>query len=160
LSAGWQSPPSRSTGYLAKTGDGVYQDDVLQKSLFLGLEPLFTLYRRPFTRNNFLSTLSNELKALGLRADDYSGHSFQKGAAQYAYTSGILDDQIQALGRWTSEVFRLYVATGTSVLYNLNHQFQTSSPAPLYLSVPPLSFNISYYYFGDGKAVPIRLPFF
>ncbi|KAJ5215291.1 uncharacterized protein N7498_001698 [Penicillium cinerascens] len=69
----------------------------------------------------------------------YLGHSFRKGAAQHAHDSGILDDQIQMLGRWTSEAFRVYFTTNASVLYKLNHQFQTGSPAPLSLLLPPPS---------------------
>ena len=84
-------------------------------------------------------TFSTKLRALGLQTDGYSGHSFRKGAAQHAHDSGILDDQIQMLGRWTSEAFRVYFTTNASVLYKLNHQFQTGSPAPLSLLVPPPS---------------------
>ncbi|KAH7114623.1 hypothetical protein EDB81DRAFT_848578 [Dactylonectria macrodidyma] len=70
---------------------------------------------------------------------DPKGPQFRKGAAQHAHDSGILDDQIQMLGRWTSEAFRVYFTTNASVLYKLNHQFQTGSPAPLSLLVPPPS---------------------
>ncbi|EED22574.1 hypothetical protein TSTA_060660, partial [Talaromyces stipitatus ATCC 10500] len=93
---------------LAKTGDGACPVDALQKLFFLdprGLNaPLFSFHRRPFTH-----------------------------AAQHAHNSGILDDQIQALGRWTSEAFRVYFTTNALILYKLNHQFQTGSPAPLSL---------------------------
>ncbi|KAF4769439.1 hypothetical protein HAV15_008849 [Penicillium sp. str.  len=128
---------------LAKTGDGACPVDALQRLLLLDPKapdaPLFSFHRRPFNRNNFLSTLSTKLKALGIHANGYSGHSFRKGAAQHAHDSGILDDQIQVLGRWTSDAFRVYFTTNTSVLYKLNHQFQTGSPAPLSLLLPPPS---------------------
>ncbi|KAI3244694.1 hypothetical protein CBS147309_9556 [Penicillium roqueforti] len=128
---------------LAKTGDGACPVDALQRLLLLDPKtpdaPLFSFHRRPFNRNNFLSTLSTKLRALGIHADGYSGHSFRKGAAQHAHDSGILDDQIQVLGRWTSEAFRVYFTTNTSALYKLNHQFQTGSPAPLSLLLPPPS---------------------
>ncbi|KAI3281148.1 hypothetical protein DTO002I6_9947 [Penicillium roqueforti] len=128
---------------LAKTGDGACPVDALQRLLLLDPKasdaPLFSFHRRPFNRNNFLSTLSTKLRALGIHADGYSGHSFRKGVAQHAHDSGILDDQIQVLGRWTSEAFRVYFTTNTSALYKLNHQFQTGSPAPLSLLLPPPS---------------------
>lgn len=128
---------------LAKSGDRACPVDALQKLLLLDPRgpdaPLFSFHRRPFSRNNFLSTLSTKLKALGIQADGYSGHSFRKGAAQHAHDSGILDDQIQVLGRWTSEAFRVYFTTNASVLYKLNHQFQTGSPAPLSLPLSPPS---------------------
>ncbi|KAJ5267283.1 hypothetical protein N7478_010091 [Penicillium angulare] len=128
---------------LAKTGDRACPVDALQKLLILDPRgpdaPLFSFHRRPSSRNNFLSTLSTKLKALGIQAEGYSGHSFRKGAAQHAHDSGIPDDQIQVLGRWTSEAFRVYFTTNASVLYKLNRQFQTGSPAPLSLLLPPPS---------------------
>ncbi|KAJ3453583.1 hypothetical protein MRS44_017830 [Fusarium solani] len=126
---------------LARTGDGACPVDALQKLLLLDPKehdaPLFSFHRRPFSRSNSLSTLSTKLRTLGLQTDGYSGHSFRKGAAQHAHDSGILNDQIQMLGRWTSEAFRVYFTTNASVLYQLNHQFQTGSPAPLSLVQPP-----------------------
>ncbi|KAF4771974.1 hypothetical protein HAV15_011132 [Penicillium sp. str.  len=128
---------------LAKTGDGACPVDALQKLLLLDPRgpdaPLFSFHRRPFSRNNFLSTLSTKLRALGLRTEGYSGHSFRKGAAQHAHDSGILDDQIQMLGRWTSEAFSVYFTANASVLYKLDHQFQTGSPSPLSLLLTPPS---------------------
>jgi hypothetical protein len=53
---------------LAKTGDGACPVDALQKLLLLDPRgpdaPLFSFHRRPFSRNNFLSTLSTKLRAL------------------------------------------------------------------------------------------------
>ncbi|KAJ5215306.1 uncharacterized protein N7498_001713 [Penicillium cinerascens] len=128
---------------LAKTGDGACPVDALRKLLLLDPRgpdtPLFSFGRRPFSRNNFLSTLSTKLRTLGIQTHGYSGQSFRKGAAQHAHDSGILDDQIQMLGRWTSEAFMVYFTTNASVLYKLTHRFQTGSPAPLSLLLPPPS---------------------
>jgi len=38
----------------------------------------------------------------------YSGHSFRWGAAQHASDIGMLDSEIQTLGRWSSTAFQLY----------------------------------------------------
>jgi integrase len=88
---------------LVKTGDGACPVDALQKLLLLDPRgpdaPLFAFHRKPSSRSNFLSTLSTRLRALSIRTDGYSGHSFRKGAAQHAHDSGILDEQIQVLGR-------------------------------------------------------------
>ncbi|KAK4205824.1 hypothetical protein QBC37DRAFT_302014, partial [Rhypophila decipiens] len=101
--------------------------------------PMFSFHDKPFTRENFLSALSTKMRALGLRTEGYSGHSFRKGAAQHAHDSGILDDRIQMLGRWSSEAFRVYFTTNPSILYRLNHQFQTGSPPMLSLATRPPS---------------------
>jgi hypothetical protein len=54
--------------------------DALQKLLLLDPRgpdaPLFSFHGRPFSRNNFLSTFSTKLRALGLRTDGYSGTVF------------------------------------------------------------------------------------
>ncbi|KAJ5400295.1 hypothetical protein N7465_010784 [Penicillium sp. CMV-2018d] len=148
-------------GFL-RLGEFTYKaDDLSTHSIFSATKltpptgpdaPLFSFHRRPFSRNNFLSTLSTKLRVLGLRTEGYSGHSFRKGAAQHAHDSGILGDQIQMLGRWTSEAFRVYFTTNASVLYKLNHQFQTGSPAPLSLLLPPPSFPTA---FQSGHATPV-----
>ncbi|KAJ5413721.1 hypothetical protein N7509_000348 [Penicillium cosmopolitanum] len=74
---------------LARTGDGACPVEALQKLLLLDPRgpdaPLFSFHRRPFSRNNFLSTLYAKLRSLGIRTDGYSGHSFRKGAAQHAH---------------------------------------------------------------------------
>jgi hypothetical protein len=82
----------------------------------------------------FLSTLSTKLRAFVIWLKGYSGRSFRKGAAQHAHDSGILSDQIQTLGIWLSEAFRVYFTTKASVLY---HQFQRGSPASLSFQIPP-----------------------
>jgi hypothetical protein len=128
---------------LARTDDGACPVLALRKLLLLDPQqtnaPLFSFHGRPFSRNNFLAALSTKLRMLGLQTEGYLGHSFRKGAAQHAHDSGILDDQIQILGRWTSEAFRVYFTTNAAVLYKLNRQFQTGSPPPLSLLAQPPS---------------------
>jgi hypothetical protein len=64
----------------SQSGDEACPVDALQKLLLLDPKgahaPLFSFHRRIINRNNFLSTLSTELRALGLQTDGYSGHSF------------------------------------------------------------------------------------
>lgn len=43
----------------------------------------------------------------------------------------MLDENIQKLGRWSSESFRLYFTTSAQTLYNLNMNFQTGRPVAL-----------------------------
>lgn len=55
----------------------------------------------PSTESHSVATihsLSTKLRALGLQADRYSGHSFQKGAAQHAHDSGILTTKFRCSG--------------------------------------------------------------
>ena len=55
----------------------------------------------------------------GLDASLYSGHSFRIGAATSAAQAGIQDSIIQALGRWSSGAFLVYVRTQRSQLASI-----------------------------------------
>ena len=82
--------------------------------------PLFALSSGTFTLSTFQTAVISKLNHAGIDSAGIKGHSFRKGAAQHAYNAGIRNDQIQALGRWSSEAFRLYFTTPTSVLYAWN----------------------------------------
>jgi hypothetical protein len=74
--------------------------------------PLFRSSSGAFDYKFFVNTL----RAYLLKIDDphlsrYSGHSFRQGAAQHASDNGILDTDIQRLGRWSSDAFKLYFNT-------------------------------------------------
>lgn len=80
----------------------------------------------PFDRNYFIDTLRKRLRIIGdPRADCYSGHSFRRGAAQHAADNGILDEDIQRLGRWSSDAFKLYFNTSFAHRFSLNKRFLT-----------------------------------
>ncbi|RXN33881.1 poly [Labeo rohita] len=69
------------------------------------------------------------------QTDNFSSHSFRIGAATTAAQKGLSQQQIQALGRWSSEAFKSYI----------RHPFQFpfrngSSPLQHPLSVPLASF--------------------
>jgi hypothetical protein len=92
--------------------------------------PLFSFSGQPFTKDRVQQCLTNRLRAKGFDPKHYTLHSFRKGAAQHAKDSGMRDDQIQALGRWTSQAFRVYFKTSAATLYAYQIQFQTGRPLP------------------------------
>lgn len=49
------------------------------------------------------------LRPSGVDVSQYSGHSFQIGAATTAAAVGIEDSLIKTLGRWESSTYLLYV---------------------------------------------------
>jgi len=90
-------------------------------------DTLFRFINGPFTRIRVLSALSLGLSKIGIQDSGYSGHSFRRGAAQHASDMGMLDSEIQTLGRWSSTAFQLYFTLSTSRLRQLNFQFQTGT---------------------------------
>lgn len=90
-------------------------------------DTLFSFTNGPFTRTRVLSALSLGLFQTGIQDSGYSGHSFRRGAAQHASDMGMLDSEIQTLGRWSSAAFQLYFTLSTSRLRQLNFQFQTGT---------------------------------
>lgn len=117
--------------------------------------PLFKLnLSGVFARHTVLKHLEKRLLASGILPNQYSGHSFRRGAAQHASDHGMLEENIQQLGRWTSRAFQLYFKTSAILLYALNLQFQTgrqcsysrpfySSDKPYTSPYPPLTHNTS-----------------
>lgn len=71
------------------------------------------------------------LIAAGISSFNYTGHSFRRGAAQYSFDNGMLDEHIHRLGRWSSDSSCLYFTTSAQTLYNLNINFQTWRPIAL-----------------------------
>ena len=80
-------------------------------------EPLFLLPSRlALTRHMFIGMLRHMLTRLGHNSSHYSGHSLRKGLATTASSAGLEDHVIAALGRWTSDCYRIYIATPKTVI--------------------------------------------
>lgn len=60
----------------------------------------------------------------------YGGHSLRAGGATLLAHKGISFDLIQALGRWSSEAFRIYIRQHPSIL--LQHLHPSPSSPPLH----------------------------
>jgi len=63
----------------------------------------------PLSRSNFLSRIKLSLTNAGFDTSRFSGHSFRWGAASSAAAVGFNDYEIQQLGRWRSNSYKLYV---------------------------------------------------
>ncbi len=66
-------------------------------------------HRRPLTKPVFVREVQQAISRFGLPADQFAGHSFRIGAATAAAQVGLEDSVIQALGRWSSDAFRLCI---------------------------------------------------
>ncbi len=78
-------------------------------------DPLFTDdSNRPATRFWFQKHLKAVLHLSGTPAGNFSSHSFRIGAATTAAHKGLSQQQIQELGRWSSEAFKSYIRLNRS----------------------------------------------
>ena len=75
--------------------------------------PLFCFRNRPVTVTQFNEQLRACLSFCSLDSNRYKSHSFRIGAACHAADRGYTDSQIRALGRWKSDVFKLYIRNET-----------------------------------------------
>jgi hypothetical protein len=86
--------------------------------------PLFGWDGKPLQRSWVIQTMRTRLQTLGIAVPKgYSGHSFRRGGAQKASDNGMLYEDIQALGRWTSDSFKRYFKQSLKQRLDLNRRF-------------------------------------
>lgn len=77
--------------------------------------PAFCFYSqghlRSITHFTFTATLRKWLKVLGFDSSAYSGHSFRRGGATWAFKSEVPGELIQIVGDWASDAYKLYIDT-------------------------------------------------
>ena len=71
--------------------------------------PLFQI-GGSFTRQRLTETLRETLIAVGIDGH-YTGYFFRRGTATSVREAGLSEDEIQLLGRWKSDSYRLYIVT-------------------------------------------------
>jgi hypothetical protein len=96
--------------------------------LFFGRHKWSGADRSTFMRNIFIDCLKPGLSSLGIASAGYSRHSFYHGAATWACMVGLSDLDIQHLGRWTSDCFKLYVDIQSNIVVALNCRLHTDLP--------------------------------
>lgn len=93
----------------------------------------------PLRRKSFIATLKSRLAQINLDESKYSGHSFRRGAATSAACIGYSDFEIQLLGRWRSDCYKLYIDTPPDRTLHLSsrlHLALAPLPAPDPLALP------------------------
>ena len=98
--------------------------------------PLFNFNGLPFTKDRLQKALKASLQYASVPTQGLTLHSFRKGAAQHGKDSGIRDEQIQAMGRWT------LAASISTLLHHQRcyiHTVSNSKPANhSHSPIPPL----------------------
>ncbi|KAF5393592.1 hypothetical protein D9757_000002 [Collybiopsis confluens] len=99
--------------------------------------PLFSMVDgRSMTRSFFISTLKSRLLSIGVDPAGYSGHSFRRGAATSAAAAGYSDYEIQLLGRWRSDAYKLYLDVPVGRLLHLSARLHVAAAAQAQLPEP------------------------
>ncbi|KZP23107.1 hypothetical protein FIBSPDRAFT_952190 [Athelia psychrophila] len=94
---------------------------------------------------SFIATVRKALLDAGCDPSLYAGHSFCRGAASAAATAGFADHEIQLLGCWCSDTYKLYIEADRSriirLLSLLHWPHPPSAPfePPALLGFPPLA---------------------
>ncbi|CAK5267110.1 unnamed protein product [Mycena citricolor] len=91
--------------------------------------PLFEgLDGKPLQYKAFVSGLRGALDRAGIKSDDFAGHSFRRGAASEAAAAGFSDYEIQMLGRWRSDCYKLYIENSLSRILSLSKNLHMAHP--------------------------------
>ena len=65
------------------------------------------------TRSIFIRTFRAVISAGGEAASDFTGHSFRRGGATWAFQSGMPGELIQICGDWASDAYKRYLEFST-----------------------------------------------
>lgn len=83
--------------------------------------PLFQMADgTPLRKEVFVSRVRLFLGRAGHNSSEYTGHSFRRGAATTAGLAGYRAHEIQQMGRWVSDAYKLYLDTPTERLVRLS----------------------------------------
>ncbi|XP_073672411.1 uncharacterized protein, partial [Paramisgurnus dabryanus] len=128
------------------------------------MDPLFVDdSNHPVTRFWFQKHLKQIIALSGLPVEHFSSHSFRIGAATTAAQKGLSQNQIQALGRWSSDAFKSYIRYNHLHIKEAHAAMIASDRAPLLVQQthgslrsqgePPVC-RLSYAMFCDGWGSP------
>ena len=93
---------------------------------------------KPLSYNFFVDTIRVALESAGLNPKAYAGHSFRRGAASEAAAAGYSDYEIQLLGRWRSDAYKLYIETSLNRILHLSSLLHMAHPHSIPFEPPAL----------------------
>ncbi|KIJ35642.1 hypothetical protein M422DRAFT_262041 [Sphaerobolus stellatus SS14] len=74
---------------------------------------------QPLIRSELIYQLRSDLANLCFNEEAYSAHSFRRGASS-AFAAGLTDFEIQQLGRWCSDIYKLYIEPDLKRMLNVS----------------------------------------
>lgn len=82
---------------------------------------------RPIVKSEFIKVFRQRLLREGISDWElFRGHSFRRGGANWAFTSGAPGELIQVFGDWSSEAYKSYLESSLSAKLRVSH-FMTHS---------------------------------
>jgi integrase len=93
---------------------------------------------KPLSYTSFITAIRSALESAGLNPKLYAGHSFRRGAATEAAAAGYSDYEIQLLGRWRSDAYKLYIETSLSRILHLSSLLHMDHPHSIPFEPPAL----------------------
>jgi len=64
----------------------------------------------PVTKSQFVQTFRARLRSAGVpNWASFRGHSFRRGGANWAFTSGVPGEMVQVFGDWSSDAYKCYL---------------------------------------------------
>jgi integrase len=104
-----------------------------------GSAPLFEgTDGKPLHYRAFVAGIRDSLAAAGIDPSAFAGHSLRRGAATEAAAAGFNDYEIQLLGRWRSDAYKLYIENPISRILHLSKQLHMAHPHSIPFEPPAL----------------------
>ena len=63
----------------------------------------------PITYPVYMKFLKAKINEIGLDGNNFSTHSFCRGAVSWAIKNGIPDSMVQVMGDWKSNCYKMYI---------------------------------------------------
>ena len=81
-----------------------------------------------YTQREFVNRLHKLLGSAGLNSHEYSGHSFRRGGATWAFAAGLPADMIRLMGDWRSNAYQRYIDPSPYMKFHLLKPFVACLP--------------------------------
>ena len=82
----------------------------------------------PLLRHELLQRLREDLARLGFHPEQFAGHNFRRGGASSAAAAVFSDFELQQLGRWRSDAYKLYIDPNRHRLPSLSAHLHWAVP--------------------------------
>ncbi|KAJ3979343.1 hypothetical protein F5890DRAFT_1421502, partial [Lentinula detonsa] len=94
--------------------------------------------------SSFIKRIRQALQSAGFNQSAFSGHSFCRGAATSAFAAGFTEYEIQLLGRWRSDAYKLYIEIDEARRLHISSQLHWAHPHESLSFEPPALHSLPF----------------